>query len=220
MCYKILKATSICINDHVLERKICWRQCADIQVPNHGDSAPYTRCRDPAIPSIMLKFDILHHTRKTASRPCVMCKSQVDPDYRMQLAAVQTAEDALNAESQRLARYEDSATRLNQTPAAMDVIEKCQQLQQRAAVDLSYERQKLFRVREVVENRARRLIDQIAGFIDDVCARFYYGPTTPEEQQVILSARKDPTLMRDKNECIVDWTVEYSGRYTVRLCEQ
>lgn len=80
MCYKVLKATKVCENGHVLERQECWRQC--LRVPNLDHAARLTRCRTVVSPAENFKIDDMHGPARTSNRLCVLCTPSLDGQYQ------------------------------------------------------------------------------------------------------------------------------------------
>lgn len=165
----------------------------------------------------MLKFDILHHTRSTPSTTCMLCTPQIDAEYRTRSVAVAEAKRALDGENERLAEKEDMAKFLKGRPVCVEMVATCRELQRRAAERYELRRGELERARAAIEDCLRRFTDKRPDSMDEGQARFYYGPTTQQEREVMSTARRAPTFVSRENEYIVDWTVHRGGRHTVKL---
>lgn len=140
MCYKILKATKMCESDHVLERRVCWRQCR--QIPDHIN-LPTICSRSTSAPGHTVTFDTLLNTSKIKSANCVFCMSQLGLNHREKLAAVDSAKRDLQPEALRMGSVQFIARGPRETPSASEIALEYEQRREKARELLDMKQEEL-----------------------------------------------------------------------------
>lgn len=215
MCYQILKATRVCVLNHVLERRSCWRQCKQIL---SGPDGPYTRCeKHNPDKNATLQIDDLINSPKVDSFNCVFCMSDEGVDYRAKKASADRAEHELFNWTVTANCTREYVTTIAQTPFAIE--------ENRSAEESERQAKELF---EAKKQEARLAADQVDLLIQDTPAMmnllyndtpiFYYGPLTgPERRRKAHACRKEGQLFDAGGfpEHIVDWSEPSNGSKSI-----
>lgn len=205
----------MCQRNHVLERRVCWRQCS--RITNLLINGPEIRCRDfvTRTPTAEwpIRIDTLYNTAPVPSGACVLCTPVLNNDYKEKLESSKWADNALDAASLELENVTTHAQNLGWTWACLQLVNYTQMVLDQKTAAAVLGAQELDTAYSRIQDSIRANIELSEESLNSDRPVFYYGPRVTSETSIPeLNAPGQATPDAPAYpEHIIDWLVASNG---------
>lgn len=221
MCYKILKATQVCELGHVLERRVCWRQCS--RITNLNINGPEIRCRDfvsaPDHDTWPIIIDNILNTPLVHFSSCVLCTPELNDDYKVKQTLWEASNRVVATATGGLQEAIDDAETMGWEHEYVRTVRHSQDFLDAALQASNLADQERVMALQQVQNMVQDNIGLGEETLDSHSPVFYYGPTDPSERNYpgLNSNGRQFFDASEYPEYIIDWLVVSHGTRGISL---